>query len=78
LRALVSLHANLKNAANIDVLNVKGSVQEGVRIRMFIRNPIPLLGIVKGISTVIAVSDDDGLNQSQEEEGVKRIFVTCS
>jgi two-component system response regulator DegU len=78
LRALVALHKNLKNATDIDVLNVKGSIDKGIRIRMFLRKPMPLLGIVKGISKVVSISDDDGLTQSQEEEAVKRISVTFS
>jgi len=73
---LCALHKQLKQTPNVDVLSVKGSVNEGLRIRMLVKTPLPLLEFIKGISAVKDVTDDEGLVKSQIEEGVKRIVVT--
>jgi DNA-binding NarL/FixJ family response regulator/vacuolar-type H+-ATPase subunit H len=73
---LCALHKQLKQTPNIDVLSMKGAVNEGLRIRMLVRSPLPLLEFIKGLSAVKDASDDEGLVQSQIEKGVKRIVVT--
>jgi vacuolar-type H+-ATPase subunit H len=73
---LCALHKQLKQTPNIDVLSMKGAVNEGLRIRMLVRAPLPLLEFIKGLSAVKDASDDEGLVQSQTEKGVKRIIVT--
>jgi len=75
-RSLLLLHAQLKHTPNIDVLNVKGSVDEGITVRMIIRNPVPLLELIKKIALVRNASDADSFVQSQVEEGIKRIVLT--
>jgi hypothetical protein len=73
--SLIILHSHLKKTPNIDVLNVKGSIDEGITVRMLIRTPTPLLGLIKGVVTIKDVSDNSNLVQSQTEDGVKRIIV---
>ena len=73
---LCALHKQLKQTPNIDVLSVNGSTNEGLRIRMLVRAPLPLLEFVKGLSAVKDAADDEGPVQSQMEKGVKRIVVT--
>jgi hypothetical protein len=73
---LCALHKQLKQTPNIDVLSMKGAVNEGLRIRMLVRAPLPLLEFIKGLSAVKDASEDEGLVPSQIEKGVKRIVVT--
>ncbi len=73
---LCALHKQLKQTPNLDVLSMKGAVNEGLRIRMLVRAPLPLLEFIKGLSAVKDASDDEGQVQSQIEKGVKRIVVT--
>jgi hypothetical protein len=51
-------------------------VDEGITVRMIIRNPVPLLELIKKIALVRNASDADSFVQSQVEEGIKRIVLT--
>ena len=72
---MCALHKQLKQNPNVDVLNTKGSVDEGLKIRMLIRTPIPLLEFIKGLSAVKYASVNDTPVQSQTGDGARRILV---
>jgi two-component system response regulator DegU len=73
---LCELHRQLKQDPNVDVLSIKGSVDEGLKIRMLMRTPIPILEFVKGIAAVRDASEDNSAAQSETGEILKRILVT--
>jgi two-component system response regulator DegU len=73
---LCELHRQLKQDPNVDVLSIKGSVNEGLKIRMLMRTPIPILEFVKGMAAVREASEDNSPTQSETGEILKRILVT--
>jgi len=79
LDTLVLFHKHLKQSREIEVLNVTGSVDKGVAIKILVRTPIPLLGLIKGLPMVKSVSAHTGLTPDEEGEGEKllqRLIVT--
>jgi hypothetical protein len=69
----------LKQSREIEVLNVTGSVDKGVAIKILVRTPIPLLGLIRGLPMVKSVSTHTSLTPDEEGEETKllqRLIVT--
>ena len=73
---LCELNKQLKETPNVNVLSIKGSVNEGLKIRILVKTPIPILEFVKGLAAVRYASEDDSPVQSETGENLKRILVT--
>jgi vacuolar-type H+-ATPase subunit E/Vma4 len=79
LGTLIAFHKHLKHSREIEVLNVSGSVDKGVAIKIFVRTPIPLLGLIRGLPIVKSVSNHTSLIPDEKGEGKKllqKIIVT--
>lgn len=73
---LCELNKQLKPNPNVDVLSIRGSVSEGLKIRMVVRNSMPIMEFVKGLSAVRDASEDTSPAQSETGDSLKRILVT--
>jgi hypothetical protein len=80
---MLQLHKHLKEAPHVEVLNLGGSVEKGITIRIITDTPIPLLQVIGELPEVEAVSEEqpDGdenvpSRQSDEDPPVRRIIVT--
>jgi hypothetical protein len=79
LDTLVVMYKHLKQSREIEVLNVTGSVDKGVAIRILVRTPIPLLGLIRELPMVKSVSHCTSVTPDEKGEGEKllqRIIVT--
>jgi len=79
---MLQLHKHLKQTPNIEVLNLGGSVDKGITIRLLLENPTPILKVLGGLPEVKSASDepsgDDKLvpsRQTTEDELIRRILV---
>jgi hypothetical protein len=79
---MLQLHKHLKQTPDIEVLNLGGSVDKGITIRLLLENPTPILKVLSGLPEVKSVSDEPPSNdklfpsrQSPEDEPVRRILV---
>jgi hypothetical protein len=73
----------LKEAPHIEVLNLGGSVEKGITIRILTDTPTPLLQVIGELPEVDAVSeeqpDSDKIvpsRQSTEDPPIRRIIIT--
>jgi len=68
---LLKLGKQLRHTPQIRVLSLKGSLVQGVRIKLFLRARIPLLNILKSIPEVEKVSG--GLKKANETHHIRQI-----
>ena len=68
---LLKLGRQLRHTPQIRVLSLKGSLVQGVRIKLFLRARIPLLNILKSIPEVEKVSG--GLKKANETHHIRQI-----
>jgi len=82
---MLQLHKHLKETPHIDVLNLGGSVDNGITIRILLDSPIPLLKILEGFPEADGVTEElDGDDRSipgrEGDEGfqVRRVIITAN
>jgi len=81
LNRMLQLHKHLKQTPKLEVMNLGGSVDKGITIRLHLETPTPLLKILEDLDEVKNASDEipgaDRLVPSRQggEEGVKRVIV---
>jgi hypothetical protein len=82
LERMLQLHKHLKQTPQVEVLNLGGSVDKGITIRLLLENPTPLLKVLEDLPEVKKVSDELSgtertvpARQPGEEPPVKRILV---
>jgi hypothetical protein len=80
---MLQLHKLLKEAPHVDVLNLGGSVEKGITIRIVMDSPTPLLKVIEDLPEVETVSEEypDAEKivpgrQSEEAPSVRRIIIT--
>jgi len=80
---MLQLHKHLKRTPNVDVLNLGGSVDKGITIRVLVQNPTPLLKVIGKLSEVEEASEElpDANKavpgrETGEETSIRRIIVT--
>jgi vacuolar-type H+-ATPase subunit H len=80
---MLQLHKHLKRTPNVDVLNLGGSVDKGITIRVLVQNPTPLLKVIAKLSEVEEASEelpdaDKAVpgRKTGEETPIRRIIVT--
>jgi len=80
---MLQLHKHLKRTPNVDVLNLGGSVDKGITIRVLVQNPTPLLKVIGKLSEVEEASEelpdaDKAVpgRETGEETPIRRIIVT--
>jgi vacuolar-type H+-ATPase subunit H len=80
---MLQLHKHLKQTPHVDVLNLGGSVDRGITIRVVVQDPIPLLKVIGKLPEVNKVSEElpdadktvPG-RQTGEETPIRRIIIT--
>ncbi len=82
---MLQLHKHLKETPHIDVLNLGGSVDNGITIRILLDSPIPLLKILEDLPGTDGVAEeldgDDGTIPGREEDEadqVRRVIITAN
>lgn len=81
LQQILQLHEHLRPITQMNVLNLGGSVDKGITIRICIATPIPLLKILRDLPEVEKASDEleetERIVPARQEEGqkVRRIVV---
>jgi len=80
---MLQLHKHLKRTPNVDVLNLGGSVDKGITIRVLVQKPTPLLKVIAKLSEVEEASEElpDAdktvpSRQTGEKTPIRRIIVT--
>jgi len=80
---MLQLHKFLKETPHVDVLNLGGSVEKGITIRIVMDSPTPLLKIIGDLPEVGTISEEypDAekivpSRQSGEAPSVRRIIIT--
>ena len=68
---LLKLGRQLRHTPQIRVLSLKGSLVQGIRIRLLLRTPVPLLNILKAIPEVEKVSGE--LKKANETHNPRQI-----
>jgi len=68
---LLKLGRQLRHTPQIRVLSLKGSLVQGIRIKLFLRARIPLLNILKAIPEVEKISG--GLKKANETHHIRQI-----
>jgi hypothetical protein len=83
LEPMLQIHKHLKETPHVDVLNLGGSVDKGITIRISVGTPTPLLRVLGELPGVDEVSEElPGAEsivpgrQGGEEEPLRRIIVT--
>jgi hypothetical protein len=83
LEPMLRIHKQLKETAHIEVLNLGGSVDRGITIRIVLDTPIPLLNVVQELPGVHQVSEELPGSESSvpgrrsgEDPQLRRIIVT--
>jgi hypothetical protein len=79
---MLQLHKHLKQTPQVEVLNLGGSVDKGITIRLFLENPTLLLKVLEDLPEVKNVSDELSgaeqmvpARQTGEDTPLKRIVV---
>jgi hypothetical protein len=79
---MLQLHKHLKQTPQVEVLNLGGSVDKGITIRLLLENPTPLLKVLEDLPEVKNVSDEFSgaekmvpARQTGEDPPLKRIVV---
>jgi cell division septum initiation protein DivIVA len=82
LTRLLQFGRQLRHTRQIKVMGLKGSLTQGIRIRLFLRNRIPLLKVLEAIPEVEKVSDElkkangaHNASQTRDELSAKNILV---
>jgi len=82
---MLQLHKHLKETPHIDVLNLGGSVDNGITIRILLDSPIPLLKILEDLPGTDGVAEeldrDDGTipsREGDEADQVRRVIITAN
>jgi len=81
LQQILQLHEHLRPITQMNVLNLGGSVDKGITIRICIETPIPLLKILRDLPEVEQASDEleetERIVPARQEEGqkVRRVVV---
>lgn len=81
LQQIVRLHEQLRALTEFKVLNLGGSADKGITIRLLVKSPIPLIKILRGFSEVVKASDESGESEIMvpsrrgETPPVKRIVI---
>jgi len=80
---MLQLHKLLKEAPHVDVLNLGGSVEKGITIRIVMDSPTPLLKVIGDLPEVETVSEEypDAekivpSRQSEDAPSIRRIIIT--
>lgn len=78
---MLRLHEHLRAIPQIQVLNLGGSVDRGITIRLIVEGPSPLIGILRDLPEVHRASDESQESdkivpaRAREDPPVKRIIV---
>jgi len=80
---MLQLHKHLKQTPHVDVLNLGGSVDKGITIRVLVQDPTPLLKVIGKLPEVDEASEElpdadktvPG-RQTGEETPIRRIIIT--
>jgi len=80
---MLQLHKHLKQTPHVDVLNLGGSVDKGITIRVLVQDPTPLLKLIGKLPEVDEASEEltdadktvPG-RQTGEETPIRRIIIT--
>jgi len=82
---MLQLHKHLKETPHIDVLNLGGSVDNGITIRILLDSPIPLLKILEDLPGAEGVAEQldggDGTipgREGDEAGQVRRVIITAN
>jgi DNA-binding response OmpR family regulator len=81
LQQVLQLHEDLRPITQMNVLNLGGSVDKGITIRINVETPIPLLKILRDLPEVEKASDEleetERIVPARQEEGqkVRRVVV---
>lgn len=80
---MLQLHKQLKEMPHIDVLNLGGSVDNGITIRILLDTPVPLLQILEELPEADEVAEEpvDGATKGTGRKGdrqdhVRRVLIT--
>jgi hypothetical protein len=80
---MLQLHKQLKEMSHIDVLNLGGSVDNGITIRILLDSPVPLLQILEELPEADEVAEEplDGGTKGPGRKGdhqdhVRRVVIT--
>ena len=81
---MLQIHKHLKETPSIDVLNLGGSVDNGITIRILLDAPLPLLTILNDLpeadEAVEEMSDTKGTvpsRKSDPQDRVRRVIITA-
>ena len=82
LDVMLPIHKRLKETENVTVLNMGGSVDRGITIRVSAKTPTPLIKIIREMLGVEKVWEEiPGIispvpgRQGQEEQPIRRIII---
>jgi len=80
---MLQLHKHLKQTPDIDVLNLGGSVDKGITIRILTNSPVSLFKIIGELDEVNEITEELSDSQSlvpgrdgREENPIRRLIVT--
>ncbi len=80
---MLQIHKTMKESPYLNVLNLGGSVDSGITIRVFVEAPIPLLKVIGEMPEVVEASEelpgDEKLvpgRRGEEEYPLRRIIIT--
>ncbi len=80
---MLQLHKHLKQTPHIDVLNLGGSVDKGITIRVLVQEPTPLLEVIGEMPEVDQASEEHPDadktvpgRQTGEDAPIRRIIIT--
>ncbi|MBE0479829.1 MAG: hypothetical protein IBX68_02500 [Dehalococcoidia bacterium] len=73
---MLQLHKNLRHIRQIEVLNLGVSKDKGITIRIYVENPVPLLGLLKELPEIEEIKEEPAADYSSEKDAVTRIIVS--
>ncbi|HEY49286.1 MAG TPA: hypothetical protein G4O13_04495 [Dehalococcoidia bacterium] len=76
---MLQLHKSLKHTPNIDVLNLGGSVDKGITIRVLLETPIPLLKVIAELPEIKEAREEvpeGGKEAGGDEASMRRVLIT--
>ena len=82
---MLQLHKHLKQTPHIDVLNLGGSVDKGITIRILMDSPIELVKVIQELDEVQDVSEEPldaeksvPARQGGDNPPIRRLFVATA
>jgi len=70
---MLQLHKSLKHTPNIDVLNMGGSVDKGITIRVLMETPIPLIKVISELPEIKEAKEEV---TEGGENAMRKVLIT--